>query len=349
MNQKIIKEVINKLPHETAQYAVRDITLLTCSIFCDTYITSIKKIFGVKHSINFWYSRRDGQVTFYRSGSELENLMEKTGERCLREADFAKKIAKKLIEMSDYINDFIKKNNSLDNLVDEWEHFWITYRDFFAYHQVVYWAGDYLTKLKIKDKKEKERIDGLVKILDDAYKYNEEVVPNVETYFIKLGIRDLIYTEVGKKNIKTVLKKRSILWLGREMLILPFKEASQIDKAITDAYKKYLKNIKQIKGLSVSKGVARGKVKLITDLNKLGECKKGDILVTSMTRPQYNTFIKQVRAIVTDEGGLLCHASMLAREFDMPCIVGTKNATKILKNDQLIEVDADKGIVKIIR
>ncbi|MFA7209237.1 MAG: PEP-utilizing enzyme [Parcubacteria group bacterium] len=60
-------------------------------------------------------------------------------------------------------------------------------------------------------------------------------------------------------------------------------------------------------------------------------------------------FKKKVKAIVTDEDGMLCHASMLAREFKIPCIVGTKIATQVLRDGDLVEVDADKGIVRIIK
>jgi len=71
--------------------------------------------------------------------------------------------------------------------------------------------------------------------------------------------------------------------------------------------------------------------------------KKGDILVTEMTDPLYMLAIEKAKAIVTDVGGLLCHAAITSREMKIPCIVNTKKATKILKNNQKIIVDATKG------
>jgi len=352
MNEKQINEILLKLPHETAQYAVRDITVLTCSIFCETYIDSLKRLFNVTHSINFWYTREDGQVTFYRSGAELENLIQQTGPECLKDEQFAKKAADTLIEMTDYINKFIKENNTLDKLVNDWQHFYETYRDFFAYHQVVYWASEYLTKGKNVPEQDRGKASEIVKILDHAYKYNEKVVPNVEEYFINLDIGHLVYFEINKnvkENIEKAPKKRSILWVGDgDFQVLSFEVASEIDKAIRADYDEYLKTVKEIKGLGVSKGVVQGKVKLVTDLSQLKDCQPDDVLVTTMTRPQYNTFIKKVKAVVTDEGGMLCHASMLAREFGIPCVVGTKNATKLLEDDELVEVNANEGIVKIL-
>ena len=60
-------------------------------------------------------------------------------------------------------------------------------------------------------------------------------------------------------------------------------------------------------------------------------------------------FLKNASAIVTDEGGLTCHAAIISRELKIPCIVGTGNATKVLKDGDLVEVDANKGIVKILK
>jgi pyruvate,water dikinase len=67
-----------------------------------------------------------------------------------------------------------------------------------------------------------------------------------------------------------------------------------------------------------------------------------------MTRPEYISAMKKAAAIVTDEGGITCHAAIVSRELKKPCIIGTKIATKVLKDGDLVEVDADKGIVKIL-
>ncbi len=201
----------------------------------------------------------------------------------------------------------------------------------------------------LKIKGSEKNISKIIKILDRAYKYNEHVVPNVESYFNRLGIRDIACDEMGRVFLDKKNERRSTLLLDKKITTLSFKDASEIDKAIKESYQAYLGKLKGVKGQGVSRGKARGKVKLIIDLSRLKECRKGDILVTPQTRPQYNSFIKNVAAIVTDEGGMLCHASMLAREFKIPCIVGTKNATKVLKDGDLVEVDADKGTVKKIK
>lgn len=74
----------------------------------------------------------------------------------------------------------------------------------------------------------------------------------------------------------------------------------------------------------------------------------GKILVAIQTAPHFIPFLKGVKAIITDEGGITCHAAILSRELQIPCIVGTKNATKALKNGDEVEVDAENGAVRII-
>ena len=77
--------------------------------------------------------------------------------------------------------------------------------------------------------------------------------------------------------------------------------------------------------------------------------KNKEILVSSMTTPSMVPIMKKAAAFITDEGGITCHAAILAREMKKPCIIGTKVATKALKDGDLVEVDADKGMVRIIK
>ena len=85
------------------------------------------------------------------------------------------------------------------------------------------------------------------------------------------------------------------------------------------------------------------------DLTKISNhFHKGDIIVASMTQPNLLFLIKKAAGIVTDEGGMVSHAALVAREFKIPCIVGTKNATQVFKDGDRIEVDANKGIVRKI-
>jgi pyruvate,water dikinase len=99
------------------------------------------------------------------------------------------------------------------------------------------------------------------------------------------------------------------------------------------------------RGLPASPGIAFGKARIILDVKQAKDFQKGDILVTKMTDPDWVPIMKIASAIVTDEGGMTSHAAIVSRELGIPAVVGTGNATKVIKDGQEITVDAMRGIV----
>lgn len=95
-------------------------------------------------------------------------------------------------------------------------------------------------------------------------------------------------------------------------------------------------------------GIAKGQICTIFSKNDLGKFRRGQILLAPMTIPTYVEAMRQARAIITDEGGITCHAAIIARELRIPCIVGTKLATTLLTDGDLVEVDANNGIIRKI-
>jgi|Wag4MinimDraft_15_1082655.scaffolds.fasta_scaffold00260_2 pyruvate,water dikinase len=100
-----------------------------------------------------------------------------------------------------------------------------------------------------------------------------------------------------------------------------------------------------LKGLGASSGVGAGRVVVIFDASEIDKVKEGDVLVTTMTNPDMVPAMKRAAAIVTDEGGRTCHAAIVSRELGIPAVVGTKNATKVLKDGMLVTVDGTRGVV----
>jgi pyruvate,water dikinase len=98
-------------------------------------------------------------------------------------------------------------------------------------------------------------------------------------------------------------------------------------------------------GSGASPGFATGTVKLITAGKDLGKIQLGDIMVTKMTMPDMVPGMKRAGAIITDEGGMACHAAIVSRELGCPAVVGSKKATSILKDGMEVTVDGSKGIV----
>lgn len=102
-------------------------------------------------------------------------------------------------------------------------------------------------------------------------------------------------------------------------------------------------------GIIASAGRYIGKVKVLHSANEINKVEQGDILVASMTSPDYVPAMRRAGAIITDEGGVMCHAAIVSRELGIPCVVGTKNATKFLHDGDEVEVNANHNSVRIIR
>lgn len=105
--------------------------------------------------------------------------------------------------------------------------------------------------------------------------------------------------------------------------------------------------VTDFRGITGSVGIAQGRVKIIRN-PKNSDIEKGDILVTGMTRPEFVPLMKKAAAIVTDEGGVTCHAAIVSRELGIPCIIGTKIATKVLKDGDEVIVNANHASVRIV-
>jgi pyruvate,water dikinase len=100
-----------------------------------------------------------------------------------------------------------------------------------------------------------------------------------------------------------------------------------------------------LSGSGASPGIGTGPVTICKDPSQIGKVKKGDVLVSIMTSPDFVPAMKKASAIVTDEGGQTSHAAIVSRELGIPCVVGTKVATTTLKNDQIVSVDGKNGLV----
>lgn len=105
---------------------------------------------------------------------------------------------------------------------------------------------------------------------------------------------------------------------------------------------------KMLKGIAASPGLAKGKVKVISSNEDLNNFEDGSILVTHLTDPTMVMVMSRSAAIVTDIGGMMSHPSIVSREMGIPCVVGTQQATSILKDGMEVEVDGTNGIVKIV-
>lgn len=135
---------------------------------------------------------------------------------------------------------------------------------------------------------------------------------------------------------------------GKPNLVVD-KEAQNITKRVLSFCNQMTKDMQNFSGQPACHGKAIGRTKICLTPKESLKVKVGEMLVCSMTSPDYIPAMRRAAAIVTDEGGLLSHAAIVSRELGIPCVVGTKIATQVLKDDDLIEVDAIKGIIRKLK
>jgi phosphoenolpyruvate synthase/pyruvate phosphate dikinase len=105
---------------------------------------------------------------------------------------------------------------------------------------------------------------------------------------------------------------------------------------------------KQVKGTVAYAGTVRGPARILKDIREVKKVRRGDIIICPMTWPSVIIALEKAAAFVTDEGGILCHAAILARELKKTCVTGTKNATVLFHDGDMVEVDGETGVVRKI-
>jgi phosphohistidine swiveling domain-containing protein len=157
---------------------------------------------------------------------------------------------------------------------------------------------------------------------------------------------EIIKDKLTKKDLIERKKASLFVLKGNKLFIYQGKKAKNLANVIS--LEKSL-TTKEIKGKPVYQGKAKGLAKVVLYRKDLKNLKRNQILVTPMTEAYYTPYLKKVKAIITDEGGITCHAAIISRELGIPCIIGTKIATKVLKDGDLVEMDASAGMVRILK
>ena len=149
----------------------------------------------------------------------------------------------------------------------------------------------------------------------------------------------------SKDELNERIKNHALISDEKGIYCVSGKESEKIKEFLTEKIKK----VNEFKGQIASKGLVKGKVILIFNRKDCSKIEKGDILVTSMTTPEMVPAMEKASAFVTDEGGITCHAAIISREMKKPCIIGTKISTQILNTGDIVEVNANKGVVKKLK
>lgn len=148
-----------------------------------------------------------------------------------------------------------------------------------------------------------------------------------------------------------ILKERQKHYIYFNFKIFTSKNVSDLIKEndIDIQEEKIPADIKELSGQIAMTGKVSGPVRILYKKSDIPNLKDGEVLVTAMTTPDYLPAMHKAIAFITDEGGITCHAAIVAREIGKPCIIGTKFATHVLHDGDYVEVDADNGTISIKR
>ena len=194
---------------------------------------------------------------------------------------------------------------------------------------------------------------------EDILHVSTEAILDKATYKVpdkyKEWVGFLTYKEIQSGVLPTFveLKKRStgyvyhkgVLYSGEDIASYAQRKGFLIIEELATR-NEVVKN--GLNGTVAYAGKINGYVKIVFENKDINIVSEGDILVTPMTTPNLLPAMKKAVAFVTDEGGITCHASIIAREMGKPCIIGTKIATQVFKDGDLVEVDANKGVVSML-
>lgn len=327
----------------------REYSLFQVVSYCDIFDIAEKEV-GYKPDNELFYYHND-LVSVYHDPVELKKLFESIGKKAQDEG-FVNQVLNNFQKSSQEILPFLKKEKTVSS-VEELKDLWDLFLDF--YKGIAYiWVIpnlDFVEK-SIRDKamRAREETEQYSSMRDKLFDANlKQIYPELGDLVHFLAPDEVFNNQVGE-SLKSTLLQRSdkYLYFKRQIVtgdkVDVFLEENDIE--LVDSLDKNSSN--EIRGAIAQKGVIRGTVRLVFTGKDMSKVQDGDILVSPMTRPEFLPAMKRAAAFVTDEGGITCHAAIVAREMKKPCIIGTKTATSVLKDGDKVEVDADEGVVTIL-
>ncbi len=316
--------------------------------------------FNERSTVEFNVKIDTGHPLFVYTGGPLADIYYPEGElkkifgqfgKMAANADYFHGVVSKFFKVIDEIKPYFYKQKSAKNL-EELRYIYELYMDF-GYGESAIWVAPLVKNLskeiKTKALSAREQTQDLTSLRDELFDYN------LYKLFPKLGeLTHFVLPEsvFGGKTINILLQEAAKyrkgfiffdgnIYTGQQDKILKKLNIELKDSIPTG-------EINSISGQSTSQGIARGQTKIVLTNKDIHKVLRGDVMVSPMTRPDFILAMKKAAAIITDEGGITCHASIVARELKIPCIVGTKFATQVLKDGDLVEVDANKGVIRKI-
>ncbi len=329
------------------------------TLYGDIYTKNIQSLVGKKFNNNL-ITFENGVSANYLPQDELENYCTHVRNLIEKNPDLPEIWIKQIIEGTDKIFVLMRSLDKKDSFVS---------RDYVNLQKAraLITAPNFTIK-KVIDYLPKSLVDKFIKRFSEVRVYTEPVYNETDRLLKKIicsiipEYNDIKYLSViadqemmAYFKTKKILSKNDLLKRYDKFAVLFNEEGNTRATFMNADYDRAMSLIvdgvsqQQIKGMPAFKGLVRGRVKVVLDPMNPGIFEEGDILVTGMTRPEYLPLMQKSGGFITDAGGLLSHAAIVARELKKPCVIGTEVATKVLKDGDLVEVDAERGIVKILK
>ncbi len=327
---------------------------LTLALWGELYVHEWKKTLGKGLHTFILISHKEKGTAFFEK-NDYKSLGTYLAKKATHDPNYGYAFA---TELKKQINVIYSVMDSLKNVTSEKEVFYAFAKalaNYSPWHSCIKIMMDYLP-----DNLREE----LLPTITEARILSEKVYGDTELFLTKIAekisvktgydkhlILAMLPSEIHSYFISTklpdpeILEKRyessALIWTNDKFEVVSGNEVRNIEKALFDT-----ENKTSVQGQIAYKGKINGTAKIVLDPNKADHFNDGDILITTMTRPEYLSLIKRSSALVTDGGGILCHAAIIAREIKKPSIIGTEIATQIFQNGDLVEVDADNGVVR---
>jgi len=351
--------------------AIREYTLLGISgVFKTIMSKQFKDFFGGKTLSGILAVIRNGEFYHFQIEREVKELAE----------SYLKHIVAGQVDLNAQYIEFEKKVIELEKIYKTTEEnltediitrFFKIYSELIKYVYASAYSLDEITILEPKDQEqvrahiEKMRIRG-----ENIYKFGEmDFINRITAHLASTSVKDhtansLQYlTEnelLSRLNTKTPILTNKELEERKKLVIIEFqypkqlklssgKEAERIieERKLFIEIDRHYKDIKEIQGITAFGGKVSGVARIIKKRADMLDFKQGEIIVSPMTDPSYLSIMKKAKAIITDEGGILCHAAIVARELKIPCIIATKISTRAIKTGDKLKIDATKAKIKV--
>lgn len=289
----------------------------------------------------------DGVVEIWENKKSIQWFINQLLKKNIQDKQFLNSIIKEHAKILYELAQVIKKRHlssmvELRNLIDLMKRGTNTFIAF--YHS----ALDDRTSKKIRAEAIRMRND------DTFYDNMDSLIKNTIEYLYPhtKGLTISILTdELQSPPNEKILKQRfknCVMIIDRKTEINKIENFANKNPKYQFIFPK-IRNLNLLKGQTASPGRTTGNVRIMKRKNQISTLLSGEILVSPMTTPDFVPAMKKAGAIITDEGGITCHATIISRELKKPCIIGTKIATKVLKDGDSVEVDANNGTVKILK